>query len=93
LSLALLILFILSFILHALGGTVAYNEEAMQHGDQTVSVLGVIASSDFWYQSLQNWQSEFLAVGTLLLLTIKLRERGSPQSKPVGKQYDKKTGS
>jgi hypothetical protein len=93
LSLALLILFILSFILHALGGTVAYNEEAMQHGDQTVSVLGFIASSDFWYQSLQNWQSEFLAVGTLLLLTIKLRERGSPQSKPVGKQYDKKTGS
>jgi hypothetical protein len=51
-----------------------------------------MGTSQFWYESLQNWQSEFLAVVTLLLLSIKLRERGSPESKPVGKSYDKTTG-
>ncbi len=93
LSLSLLAFFIISFILHAIGGADAYNEEAVRHGNETLDVLGFIMTSEFWYQSLQNWQSEFLAVGTLLVLSIKLRERGSPESKPVGKKYDRKTGS
>lgn len=93
LGLVLLSLFAISFLLHAAGGTEAYNQEAMQHGNETVGVIGFLATPDFWYQSLQNWQSEFLAVGTLLVLSIKLRERGSPESKPVGKAYDHKTGS
>lgn len=93
LSLVLLGLFLISFVLHALGGAAAYNEEALRHGNETISTLGFVMTPDFWYQSLQNWQSEFLAVGTLLVLSIKLRERGSPESKPVGKKYDAKTGS
>ena len=92
LGLAMLALFIFSFLLHAVGGLEAYNQEALQHGSETISFAEFIASSEFWYQSLQNWQSEFLAIGVLLVLSVKLRERGSPQSKPVGKKYDHKTG-
>jgi hypothetical protein len=92
LGFAMLGLFLLSFLLHAVGGHQAYNQEALQHGSKTVSLFGFLLSSEFWYQSLQNWQSEFLAIGTLLVLSIKLRERGSPQSKPVGKKFDHKTG-
>lgn len=92
LGFAMLLLFILSFTLHAVGGFEAQNQEALQHGMTQDSFIGFITSSEFWYQSLQNWQSEFLAIGTLLVLSIKLRERGSPESKPVGKKYDHKTG-
>lgn len=92
LGLALLSLFIMSFLLHALGGVSAYNETAQLHGEPTLSTLGYMVSSQFWFESLQNWQSEFLAVGTLLILSIYLRERGSQQSKPVGKRYDHETG-
>jgi hypothetical protein len=92
LGMAMLALFIVSFSLHAIGGTTAYNEEVRQHGSQAVSVFEYIASSQFWYESLQNWQSEFLAIGTLLVLSIKLREVGSPESKPVGKRFDTTTG-
>ena len=72
---------------------VLYNADAEMHGSETIGVIGFIFTSEFWYQSLQNWQSEFLAVGALLVLSIKLRERGSPESKPVGKKYDHETGS
>jgi len=92
LGLALLVLFIVSFVLHAAGGTSAYNETALQHGGEQVSILRYMGTSQFWFESLQNWQSEFLAVGTLLILSIYLRERGSQQSKPVGTRYDHKTG-
>jgi len=93
LGIVLFMLFLLSFTLHASGGVAAYNEEAKHHGGETISMAKFVTTSDFWYQSLQNWQSEFLAVGTLTILTVKLRERGSPQSKPVGTKYDQKTGS
>jgi hypothetical protein len=92
LGLALLSLFVLSFIFHAIGGAEAYNQEALAHGSQTVSTLSYITTAQFWFESLQNWQSEFLAVGILLVLSIKLRERGSQQSKPVGKTFDHTTG-
>ena len=92
LGLAMLALFILSFSLHAAGGTAAYNEENATHGEDKVSVGTYVTTPRFWYESLQNWQSEFLAVGTLLFTSIKLRERGSPQSKPVGIRYDHETG-
>ncbi len=93
LSIALLSIFLVSFALHAIGGTSAYNIEAAQHGNEQINVIQFVGTADFWYQSLQNWQSEFLAVGALTVLTIKLRERGSPESKPVGKKYDHETGS
>lgn len=92
LGLALLALFIMSFVLHALGGAAAFNEENQLHGEPPVSTVSYVATSQFWFESLQNWQSEFLAVGALTVLSVKLRERGSPQSKPVGKNYDDKTG-
>jgi hypothetical protein len=83
LSLALFALFLLSFVLHALGGQADFNQEQLEHGAAPVSLWGFVTSSEFWFQSMQNWQSEFLAVGTLAVLGIFLRERGSPESKPV----------
>lgn len=84
LTIALFALFLTSFILHALGGTAAANEEALQHGEQTLSTLEYMRTSQFWFESFQNWQSEFLAVGVLIVLSIFLRQRKSPESKPIG---------
>lgn len=83
LSLTLLLLFLASFVLHAVGGAANHNEQQLRHGGQPLSVLAYLASAQFWFESFQNWQSEFMSVGALVLLTIFLRERGSPQSKPV----------
>jgi hypothetical protein len=84
LSLALLALFALSFVLHLITGTAEYNEQqALEQGSPPVSVWHFLMTSDFWFQSMQNWQSEFLAVGALVLLSIVLRQHGSPESKPV----------
>ncbi|MCD6064747.1 MAG: hypothetical protein K0R82_2658, partial [Flavipsychrobacter sp.] len=60
-----------------------YNEEQQQHSGRTVSALGYIATSRFWFESFQNWQSEFLSVFAIVVLSIFLRQKGSPQSKPV----------
>ena len=83
LSTALFALFLLSFVLHALGGHAEYNSQQLEHGQAAVSLWGFVTSSEFWFQSMQNWQSEFLAVGALAVLGIFLRQRGSPESKPV----------
>lgn len=83
LSLALLLLFAASFALHAVGGARDYSEEARLHGGAAVTALQYVATSRFWFESFQNWQSEFLSVGVLVLLSIWLREQGSTQSKPV----------
>jgi hypothetical protein len=92
LSLALLALFALSFALHAFGGVAAVNDEAALHGQPAITVGEYVASSQFWFESFQNWQSEFLAVGSLLVLSIFLRQRGSPESKPIG-ESNATTGS
>ena len=83
LSLALMLMFVASFALHAVGGAREYSEEQREHGGQPVTALQYVVSSRFWFESFQNWQSEFLSVGVLVLLTIGLREQGSSQSKPV----------
>jgi len=83
LSTALFSLFLVSFVLHALGGRAEYNQQQLEHGQAAVSLWGFVTSSEFWFQSMQNWQSEFLAVGALTVLGIFLRQRGSPESKPV----------
>jgi hypothetical protein len=83
LTIALLLLFLLSFALHALGGAQAYSAEQVAHGGQAVSPPAFLGTSAFWFQSFQNWQSESLAVGSLVVLSIVLRQRGSPESKPV----------
>ena len=83
LSIALFALFLFSFVLHALGGHADFNQQQLEHGQATVSLWSFVTSSEFWFQSMQNWQSEFLAVATLTVLGIWLRQRGSPESKPV----------
>jgi len=84
LSLALLLLFIISFALHAWGGAHEHVRESLEHHEPAVvSVLHYIASSRFWFESFQNWQSEFLSVAAIVVLSVYLRQRGSPESKPV----------
>lgn len=83
LAIAFLLLFAGSFVLHLWGGTSAENAELDAHGEPSISMLDFLGSSQFWFQSFQNWQSEFLAVTSIVLLSIVLRERNSPQSKPV----------
>lgn len=83
LSLAFLLLFLISFALHALGGTVHFNAENQLHGEASITVWEYLATARFWYESFQNWQSEFLAIGSMVVLSIFLRQRGSPESKPV----------
>jgi hypothetical protein len=83
LSIALLLLFLVSFSLHAIGGAREYSQEQLAHGGHAVSTLEFLRTSEFWFQSFQNWQSEFLAVFSIVVLSIFLRQRGSPESKPV----------
>jgi len=83
LSGVLLLLFALSLWLHAAGGAAKYNESQRAHGEEIVSAIRYIGTSEFWFESFQNWQSEFFSVGVLALLTIWFRQKGSPQSKPV----------
>jgi hypothetical protein len=84
LSVALLGFFVLSFVFHLLAGTAEYNQEqALETGAPPIGALAFLGQPEFWFQSMQNWQSEFLAVGCLIVLSIVLRQHGSPQSKPV----------
>lgn len=84
LSLAFLLLFLGSFWFHAVGGAREYNDDQREHGQpERVTTLEYMGTSQFWFESLQNWQSEFLAVGSMVILTVFLRERGSKESKPV----------
>ena len=83
LTLALSALFALSFFLHAVGGVRRYNAEQLTHGEPPITWLQYLGSSAFWFESLQNWQSEFLALGMMLVLSIVLRQQGLPISKPV----------
>jgi hypothetical protein len=64
-----------------------YNSEQLDHHQATISWVGYLGSADFWERTLQNWQSEFLAVGSMAILAVYLRQRGSPESKPVGASH------
>ena len=83
LSLALFAMFLLCFVGHAAGGAADYSQAQLEHGGQAVSLFGYLATPRFWFESLQNWQSEFLSVVAIVLLSVVLRQRGSPESKPV----------
>jgi hypothetical protein len=83
LTLAFVLLFLVSFGLHAIGGAREYSQEQIAHGGQAVSTAEFLRTSEFWFQSFQNWQSEFLAVFSIVVLSVFLRQRGSPESKPV----------
>ena len=88
LSLAFFLLFVLSFALHAYGGAKEYSEEQLQHGGSAVSTLEFIQTSRFWFESFQNWQSEFLSIGAMVFLSVYLRQKGSPESKTVDAPHD-----
>lgn len=77
-------IFLLSWLAQSLAGTVVANEQNLQHGLPALTWAEYIASPEFWNRTLQNWQSEFLAVGAMVAFTIYLRQRGSSESKPVG---------
>ena len=87
LSIALVSLFLLSFWLHLAGSTRRMNEEALYHHQPTMTVSETLLEPEFWYESFQNWQSEFLSIAVLLILGIFLRERGSPELKPVAASH------
>ncbi|MET1063923.1 MAG: DUF6766 family protein [Arthrobacter sp.] len=87
LSIMFLLLFLASFALHAIGGSEEYSSEQQSHGQAPVTVFGYLATSRFWFESFQNWQSEFLAVAVLVGASVYLRERGSPESKPVAEPH------
>ena len=76
--------FLLSWLAQSVAGWSTYNEEQLRDRLPTVSWGGYLGGPDFWSRTLQNWQSELLAVGSMAVLAVYLRERGSPESKPVG---------
>jgi len=80
--------FAASLLLHVLGGLAEYNRQQLAAGEHPTTAIGFMFTADFWFQSLQNWQSEFLSVGALVVLTVFLRERGSPESKPVDEAHE-----
>ena len=83
LCIALFSLFLVSFGLHAVGSTMLANEQAAWHEQPSQTVFEHLEEADFWYESFQNWQSEFLSMGVLIVLGIFLRQKGSPESKSV----------
>lgn len=83
LSAALFVLFAVGFVWHLCAGVRLFNEERVAEGDAPVTLFQYFRSSRFWFESFQNWQSEFLAIGAMALLSIWLREANSPESKKV----------
>jgi len=77
-------IFLLSLLGQSITGRVDFNAEQFDHQQAAVSWLQYIGMPDFWNRTLQNWQSEFLAIGSMAVLSVYLRQRGSPESKPVG---------
>jgi hypothetical protein len=92
LSLAFFLFFLISISLHAVSGKAEYNNEQSVHGQPQLSLLQYVGSSRFWFESFQNWQSEFLAIASMVVFSIFLRQRGSPESKPVDSPHSE-TGS
>jgi hypothetical protein len=92
LSMAFILLFVVSFALHAKGSLENFNEEQLLMRKPAVDMGTFMTQSRFWFESFQNWQSEFVAVISIVALSIFLRQHGSPESKPVDAS-DSETGS
>jgi hypothetical protein len=73
-----------SWFAQSVTGWSDYSADQLTHGEPRVDYVGYLGSAQFWESTLQNWQSEFLAVGSMAILAVYLRQRGSPESKPVG---------
>lgn len=83
LSLAFVVLFIGSWLGHCYGSFVDYNEQQILQGESPKNLAAFLAEPDFWFETFQNWQSEFLSVASIVIFSIFLRQKGSPESKPV----------
>ena len=81
-------IWVASWLAQSITGRINYNAEQLGHQAAPVSWPGYVTTADFWNRTLQNWQSEFLAVGSMVILAVFLRQRGSPESKPVGAPHD-----
>ena len=86
------VIFFGAWFAQSVTGWTDFNNEQAAHGEAGVSWLSYVGSATFWEATLENWQSEFLAVGSFAVLTIFLRQRGSPESKPVGAPTEDATG-
>jgi hypothetical protein len=82
-------IWIWSWFAQSVSGWSENNADRLEHEQESLSWLGYLGSADFWQTTLQNWQSEFLAVGSMAVLAVYLRQRGSPESKPVGAAHDR----
>jgi hypothetical protein len=87
LGLVMGLFFLGSWAAQLVAGTSAYNSERLHDRQPPISILDYGHTPDFWNRTFQNWQSEFLAVGSMVVLSIYLRQRGSPESKPVGSPH------
>jgi len=92
LGMAMLLIFFGALFAQSLTNWTMFNDEQTAHGEPAVSWVDYLRAADFWNRTLQNWQSEFLAVATMTAFSIYLRQRGSPESKPVGAPHEE-TGS
>ena len=85
--------FAASWLVQSLTGWTTFNDEQAAHDEPTLSWSSYVTNPRFWEETLQNWQSEFMAVGVMAVFTIYLRQRGSPESKPVGSPHDETAAS
>ena len=81
-------IFLVSWLAQSIAGRVAFNETRLGRLQDPLTWTEYVTNADFWSRTMQNWQSEFLAVGSMAVLAIYLRQRGSPESKPVGEAHD-----
>jgi hypothetical protein len=87
LGVVMALIFFVCWLAQAIGGWASYNRQRLVDLRDPISWAAYLGHPDFWSRTLQNWQSEFLAVGSFAVLAIYLRQRGSPQSKPVGEAH------
>jgi Domain of unknown function (DUF6766) len=80
-------IWVLSWLGQSITGVVDFNEQQQAHGEGAISWAEYLTRAEFWERTLQNWQSEFLAVGSMAIFAVYLRQRGSPESKPVGASH------
>jgi hypothetical protein len=80
-------IFLGSWFAQSVTGWTEFNQQLREHHEPAISWLSYVGSADFWEHTLENWQSEFLAIGSFAAFTIFLRQRGSPESKPVGAHH------
>jgi hypothetical protein len=88
LGLAFVFLFLISWVGHAFGGFAEYSGDQIEHGNPRPQFIDYLTSSRFWFESFQNWQSEFFSIAAMVWLAVYLRQRGSPESKPVHASHD-----